>query len=90
MQSVHSLITNAGLSGDVHFDDDEDYTYKSPKGRNLLWVATHEIGHSLGLEHSNERKAIMYPWYTEYRPGFKLEYDDILGIQTLYGRDCCL
>lgn len=35
---------NVGLSGDVHFDDDEDYTYKSPRGRNLLWVATHEIG----------------------------------------------
>ena len=39
----------------------------------------------MGLEHSDVRDAIMYPWYTKYQPGFKLKYDDILGIQTLYG-----
>ena len=37
-------LTNAGWSGDVHFDDAEHYTFKSPKGRNLLLVATHELG----------------------------------------------
>ncbi|XP_066921738.1 interstitial collagenase-like [Clytia hemisphaerica] len=77
--------SNKGLSGDVHFDDSEDYTYQSPRGRNLLWVATHELGHSLGLAHSRERKAVMYPWYTTYKPGFKLNDDDVLGIQLLYG-----
>ena len=40
----------------------------------------------MGLEHSDVRDAIMYPWYTKYQPGFKLKYDDILGIQTLYGK----
>jgi len=78
-------LTNAGLSGDVHFDDDEEYTYKSAKGKNLLWVATHEIGHSLGLAHSSNRDAVMYPWYTAYNPDMKLLDDDVLGIQTLYG-----
>ena len=33
-----------GLNGDVHFDDDENYTHESELGRNLLWVATHELG----------------------------------------------
>ena len=37
-------LNNKGYSGDVHFDDAESYTYKSPEGRNLLWVATHELG----------------------------------------------
>jgi len=78
-------LTNNGLSGDVHFDDDEEYTYKSPRGKNLLWVATHELGHSLGLEHSRNRNAVMYPWYTAYNENMKLLDDDILGIQTLYG-----
>jgi len=78
-------LSNKGLSGDVHFDDDEEYTYKSAKGKNLLWVATHEIGHSLGLAHSSNRNAVMYPWYTAYNPDMKLLDDDILGIQTLYG-----
>lgn len=35
---------NQGWSGDIHFDDDENYTYQSSRGRNLLWVATHELG----------------------------------------------
>ena len=78
-------LTNTGLSGDVHFDDDEEYTYKSQRGKNLLWVATHELGHSLGLEHSRNRDAVMYPWYTAYNENMKLLDDDILGIQTLYG-----
>ena len=28
----------------------------------------------------------MYPWYQEYHPGYKLPYDDVAGIQSLYGR----
>jgi len=78
-------LNNLKFSGDVHFDDDEFYTYQSEHGRNLLWIATHELGHSLGLEHSNVREAVMYPWYTKYKPGFKLHDDDVLGIQSLYG-----
>ena len=75
------------MSGDIHFDDDEEFTVKSKYGKNLLWVATHEIGHSIGMEHSNVRDAVMYPWYTAYKPGFNLRYDDIHGIQSLYGKD---
>jgi len=49
-------------------------------------VATHEAGHSLGLEHSREQDAIMYPWYQGTRDkNFDLRYDDIAGIQALYG-----
>ena len=40
------------------------------------------------MEHSNVRKALMYPWYSGYKPGFSLQYDDIVGIQFLYG-GCC-
>ena len=45
----------------------------------------HEIGHSLGLEHTNVRGAIMFPSYEGYRPNLDLAEDDIAGIQTLYG-----
>ena len=78
--------TNRGLSGDVHYDDDEDFTLGTTRGKNLLWVTVHELGHSLGLEHSNERGAIMYPWYQGYQgDDFDLTYDDVAGIQNIYG-----
>ena len=34
---------NQGLSGDVHFDDDEVYTIGQRNGKSLLWVAVHEV-----------------------------------------------
>ena len=51
----------------------------------MLWVATHEFGHSLGIDHSDVQGAIMYPYYTGYVEGMKLHSDDIAAIQSLYG-----
>lgn len=74
--------------GRAHFDEDETFTDGTSSGTNLLWVATHEFGHSLGLKHSKVRGAIMYPYYTGYKPNMKLHSDDIAGIRSLYGRGC--
>ena len=71
--------------GRAHFDEDEEFTDNTPKGTNLLWVATHEFGHSLGIDHSDVQGAIMYPYYTGYVEGMKLHSDDIAAIQSLYG-----
>lgn len=71
--------------GRAHFDEDETYTHNTASGTNLLWVAVHEFGHSLGLQHTNVQGAIMYPYYTGYVPDMKLHSDDIAGIQSLYG-----
>ncbi|KAJ7357480.1 hypothetical protein OS493_024996 [Desmophyllum pertusum] len=75
-----------GLSGDAHFDDDEPFTTRTSSGINLDWVAIHEFGHSFGLEHSNVRESIMYPWYKGFIENIDLTYDDIQGIQALYGK----
>ena len=76
-----------GLAGDVHFNDDKKFTVNSYKGKDLLWVSLHEVGHSLGMEHSKVKGSIMFPYYQSYKgKESELTEDDIGGIQSLYGK----
>ncbi|XP_046637960.1 uncharacterized protein LOC124316201 [Daphnia pulicaria] len=72
--------------GDAHFDDGETWTLDSGQGTNLFQEATHEFGHSLGLEHTDVTTAVMHPIH-EYSSDFKLDKDDIDGIQEMYGKN---
>ncbi|XP_054271257.1 collagenase 3-like [Macrosteles quadrilineatus] len=74
------------IGGDAHFDDTENWTLDSSKGKDLFLVAAHELGHSLGLRHSKKKRALMYPTYHGFGSHFELHPDDIKGIQTLYPR----
>lgn len=77
---------NAGaLAGDAHFDDAETWTIQVPTGGNfdLVTVAAHEFGHSLGLRHSAVSGALMAPYYGG--PMRFLHSDDVAGIRSQYG-----
>jgi len=54
--------------------------------KDLFTVAAHELGHSLGIEHSNTFGALMFPYYKGYNPKLELHEDDIAAIQAVYGR----
>lgn len=71
--------------GEAHFDSAERWSLRSGKGRNLFVVVAHEVGHTLGLEHSPARSALMSPYYKKLSKDFVLSWDDILAIQNLYG-----
>jgi len=74
------------IAGDTHFDDAETWTVALPVpagGFDLVTVAAHEFGHALGLAHSDDPAALMYPFYSG--PHRHLAADDSLGIQTIYG-----
>lgn len=53
--------------------------------RDLLSVATHELGHSMGLGHSSVQTSVMYPYYMSNWKRVELDADDIAGMQKIYG-----
>ncbi|NXV41676.1 MMP12 metalloelastase, partial [Uria aalge] len=83
---AHAYGPGEGIGGDAHFDEDEKWS-EYDKEINLFLVAAHEFGHSLGLDHSNVRGALMYPIYEYTDPEtFELPEDDKQRIQELYGK----
>ncbi|XP_006035838.1 matrix metalloproteinase-9 [Alligator sinensis] len=68
-----------------NYDVDRKWGLCPDRGYSIFLVAAHEFGHSLGLDHTSVREALMYPMYS-YIEDFQLHQDDIDGIQFLYGR----
>ncbi len=81
----HSTFPNPYDQSQVflHFDDDEQWVDSDAQDIDLETVAAHEIGHTLGLAHSSNPNALMYPSYSG--PHRSLDPDDIAGVQSLYG-----
>jgi hypothetical protein len=75
-------------AGDIHFDDSETWTLDTRNNNaqpiDLVTVAAHEIGHSLGLDHTSVSGSLMLANYTGSHRF--LGSDDIAGIRSLYGQ----
>jgi hypothetical protein len=75
------------MAGDIHFDEDETWTNairdNDAQPIDLETVAAHEIGHSLGLDHTSVAGSLMLATYTSSHRF--LGSDDIAGVRSIYG-----
>ena len=74
-----------GVESDIYVNDAYNWSeMHTPSSFNLFKVIVHEIGHSLGLDHSENIEDILYP---SYQPDDNVVVTDdtIEGIERLYG-----
>jgi hypothetical protein len=70
------------VKADILFNPNVTYsTGSGGSGEDLQVIATHEIGHFFGLDHSAVVRAIMFPFASNMTT---LSYDDVAGISTVY------
>ncbi|KAI3851147.1 hypothetical protein MKX03_021505 [Papaver bracteatum] len=71
--------------GRLHYDADENWgTDPASDEMDLESVTLHEIGHILGLGHTSDGEAVMFPSIGHGKTKRQLASDDINGVQTLY------
>ena len=65
---AHAYFPSTGdIAGDAHFSIDKAWEYRKSTKKysdvDLFLVMVHELGHSLGLDHSHRKEDIMYGMY---------------------------
>ena len=86
---AHMARKTAQFSGEIHFDDAEDWTVSVPEEHqiSLARVAMYMVGRMLGLRHSTVPGAIMHAMYSitnQIAP--ELHQDDIDIAHNKYGK----
>jgi Matrixin len=78
----------SGSETDVQFDEADPWQEKGTTHiPDIFGAVTHELGHTLGLNHSDDPNAVMY-WIFQRFQGLgtgHLTADDIAGVQSIYG-----
>ena len=68
-------------AGDIFFNTAQPWQINGTT-YDLMTVAIHELGHALGMGHSSDTAAAMYPAYITTKEA--VDADDISGIQSIY------
>jgi hypothetical protein len=79
------------LHADIVFNPSTTFTTNpggssDPLVEDLQTVATHEVGHFLGLDHTGVVRGVMFPM-AEQPSQVDLSYDDVAGISALYPKN---
>lgn len=84
-----TLRFDGELATEIIFDNRDQWeTDRIGNKSDFLVVATHEIGHALGLRHESFNDSVMFPSAKDIYSGLGSAFlfqDDINGIRTIYG-----
>ena len=84
---LFDTVSGSILDADIIFNGD-DHTFStdgSPGTYDIQSIATHEIGHLLGLDHSGSCASTMFPFAESGRTVARsLTLDDIAGAESIY------
>ena len=75
------------IAGDIEFDQEESWELGNARraaATDLLYVAVHEIGHALGLEHTENRDDVMFASISTNAAFPGLSQGDVDAILSLY------
>jgi hypothetical protein len=73
------------IAGNIECDDADLWEVGNPgSGFDVYSMVLHELGHALGLGHSESSGAVMYPYIWPNTVHGGLTADDVSGIQSIY------
>jgi Ca2+-binding RTX toxin-like protein len=91
-RSTFNPATDRYTSNSIAFDASENWTWSSNAGTFVLasgvsfyGVALHEIGHSIGLDHTTDDATLLYPFASSSVRD--LTASDIAGARLIYGAE---